>query len=296
VREQASEGGHSEGPTVLRIQLGAHLRRLREDRGLSRQEAGEAIRCSDSKISRIELGRVGIKERDLADLLTFYAVIDPAERDRLLAQARQAKAPGWWRAYTDVTPDWFHNYLGLESAARLIRTYEIQFVPGLLQTEQYARAVVLLAHENASTEEIDRRVRLRMNRQQLLTQPDPPVLGAVIDEAALRRPVGGPAVMRGQIQALIDVTKHPNVRLQVIPLSAGGHAAAGGSFSILRFPHDLPDIVYVEHLTVATYLDKRDDVDKYAEIMNRLAVEAKPPDQTVAILTDNLARFTNLPA
>lgn len=292
---QASDGGHPEGPTVLRIQLGAHLRRLREERGLSRQEAGDAIRCSDSKISRIELGRVGIKERDLADLLTYYGITDPGERDRLLSQARQAKTPGWWRAYTDVTPDWFQNYLGLESAARLIRTYEIQFVPGLLQTEEYARAVVMLAHGQASPEEIDRRVRLRMNRQQLLTAPDPPVLWAVIDEAALRRPVGGPAVMRGQIQALIDITKHSNVRLQVIPLAAGGHAAAGGSFSILRFPHDLPDVVYVEHLTVATYLDKRDDVDKYAEIMNRLAVEAKPPDQTVAILADNLARFPHQP-
>jgi hypothetical protein len=266
--------------------LGAHLRRLREAQGVSREDAGWEIRSSESKISRMELGRVGFKERDVADLLTLYGLDDADERDRLLALARDANTPGWWHRFGDVLPNWFQSYLGLEAAAALIRTYEVQFVPGLLQTKEYARAVVLLGHERAAAEEIERRVNLRMARQQLLARPDPPHLWAVVDEAALRRPIGGHDVMRGQIEALIDATKLPNIRLQVIPFLAGGHAAAGGAFSILRFPdQDLPDVVYIEQLTSALYLDKRDDVDQYAVAMETLCVEAEPPDRTVNVLT-----------
>jgi hypothetical protein len=269
--------------------LGAHLRRLRERQGVSREDAGWEIRSSESKISRMELGRVGFKERDVADLLTLYGVDDSDERERLLVLARDANTPGWWHRFGDVLPGWFQSYLGLEAAAALIRTYEVQFVPGLLQTRDYARAVVLLGHERAAGEEIERRVSLRMARQQVLTRPDPPQLWAVVDEAALRRPIGGHDVMRSQIEALIDATKLPNIRLQVIPFLAGGHAAAGGAFSILRFPdQDLPDVVYIEQLTSALYLDKRDDVDHYAAAMETLCVEAEPPDRTVDVLTSVL--------
>jgi transcriptional regulator with XRE-family HTH domain len=266
--------------------VGAQLRRLREERGLTRAEAGNAIRASESKISRMELGRVGFKERDVRDLLTLYGVPDGEERATLLARVREANTPAWWHAYRDITPNWFQRYLGLEATATLIRTYEVQFVPGLLQTEEYARAVVRLGLGTAGEEEVARRVRLRMERQQLLTRPDPPTLWAVIDEAALRRPVGGPRVMRDQLEALIGiVTKLPNVRLQVIPLAAGGHAAAGGSFTILRFAEeDLPDLVYIEQLTSALYLDKREDVDCYFDAVNRLFVEAAPLTDTVRIL------------
>src|SRR5438067_96061 len=154
------EGGSASGPTVLRILLGAQLRKLREAKGVTRDEAGWEIRSSESKISRMELGRVSFKERDIADLLTLYGVSAQDERDRLLALARNANTPGWWHQYGDVLPNWFQSYLGLEAAAAVIRTYEIQFVPGLLQTAEYARAVILLGHRNASADEINRRVSL----------------------------------------------------------------------------------------------------------------------------------------
>lgn len=279
--------GSTTGPTALRMLLGAHLRRLREAKGVGRDQAGWEIRASESKISRMELGRVGFKERDVADLLTLYGVTDESERQALLNLAREANNPGWWHRFNDVLPNWFQSYLGLEQTAGLIRTYEVQFVPGLLQTRDYARAVVLLGHDGATMAEIERRVDLRMERQELLTrsEPEPPRLWCVVDEAVLRRPIGGPAVMYGQIAHLIDIIKLPNVRLQVVPFSAGGHAAAGGAFTILRFPEpDLPDIVYIEHLTSAIYLDKRDDVDQYALAMERLCMAAAPPERTPEIL------------
>ncbi|WP_373861112.1 helix-turn-helix domain-containing protein [Micromonospora noduli] len=280
-----AEGGPTTGPTVLRILLGAQLRRLRESSGVTREGAGWEIRSSESKISRMELGRVGFKERDVADLLTLYGVTEDHERDALLKLARDANSPGWWHRYGDVLPSWFQSYLGLEAAAALIRSYEVQFVPGLLQTREYARAVVLLGHGAAGPGEIDRRVSLRMQRQQLLQRQNPPQLWAVVDEAALRRPIGGAEVMRGQLTALIEATKSPHIRLQVIPFAAGGHAAAGGAFTILRFgDQELPDIVYIEQLTSAIYLDKRDDLDYYAVAMERLCVEAEPPERTAEIL------------
>jgi hypothetical protein len=285
VTTPGQEGGAVGGPTVLRMLLGAHLRRLRDAAGVSREDAGWEIRSSESKISRMELGRVSFKERDVADLLTLYGVDDDDERTRLLTLAREANNPGWWHRFGDVLPSWFQSYLGLEAAAALIRTYEVQFVPGLLQTRDYAAAVVLLGHGKAGPDEIDRRVRVRMARQDLLTRANPPQVWAVIDEAVLRRPIGGREVMRGQLDALLQATKLPNVHLQVVPFRVGGHAAAGGAFSILRFPDsDLPDVVYVEQLTSALYLDKRDDVDHYAAAMERLCVEAEPPDRTAEIL------------
>jgi hypothetical protein len=282
----AGEGsGSSTGPTALRILLGAHLRRLREAQGVSREDAGWEIRASESKISRMELGRVGFKERDVADLLSLYGVDDADERDRLLTLARQANSPGWWHRYGDVLPSWFQSYLGLEASAALIRTYEVQFVPGLLQTEGYARAVVLLGHGRARPEEIDRRVALRLQRQAILDRDEPVQLWAVVDEAVLRRPIGGTEVMRAQLEALLEATARPNVRLQIVPFTAGGHSAAGGAYTILRFPdQELPDVVYIEQLTSALYLDKRDDVEHYLATMERLCVEADPPRRTADTL------------
>jgi hypothetical protein len=282
----AGEGsGSSSGPTALRILLGAHLRRLREAQGVSREDAGWEIRASESKISRMELGRVGFKERDVADLLTLYGVDDEDERNRLLTLARQANSPGWWHRYGDVLPSWFQSYLGLEASAALIRTYEVQFVPGLLQIEGYARAVVRLGHGRARPEEIDRRVALRMQRQAILDRPGPAQLWAVVDEAVLRRPIGGTEEMRAQLEALLEATSRPNVRLQIVPFDAGGHSAAGGAFTILRFPdQELPDVVYIEQLTSALYLDKRDDVEHYLTAMERLCVEADPPGRTADTL------------
>jgi Domain of unknown function (DUF5753)/Helix-turn-helix domain len=276
------------GPMVRRLQLGARLRNLRMAAGVARDQAGYAIRGSESKISRMELGRVSFKERDVADLLSLYGVGDEdPERERLIALAREANNPGWWHRYGDVLPNWFQSYLGLEAAAALIRNYEVQFIPGLLQTPEYARAVVLLGHEHASEHELERRVGVRIARQRLLHRTNPPQVWAVVDEAALRRPIGGPAVMRAQIKALIATTELPNVRLQVVPFDVGGHAAAGGAFSILRFPDaDLPDVVYVEQLNSALYLDKREDVEQYTAALEALCITALPPARTIAFLRD----------
>jgi transcriptional regulator with XRE-family HTH domain len=295
VTSPAIETGSAGGPTVLRILLGTQLRRLREAHGVSREHAGWEIRSSESKISRIELGRVSFKERDIADLLSLYGMADDdPERARLLAQARQANTPGWWQPYGDVMPGWFQSYLGLEAATSLIRTYEVQFIPGLLQTREYARAVVRLGHPRANDTEVERRVELRLARQKLLTRDDPPQLWVVVDEAALRRPIGGAAVLRGQVEALVEATQLPNVRLQIVPFEVGGHAAAGGAFTILRFPEeDLLDVVYVEQLTSALYLDKREDIDLYAEAMERLCLDANPPGQTADMLAGILKQLTD---
>jgi len=277
-------GGRS-GPTALRIALGAQLRRLREASSITTAEAGEAIRATHSKISRLERGRSGAKQRDVADLLNLYGVTDDTEREQLLILARQANAQGWWQQYSDILPKWFELYVGLEKAASIIRTYEVQFVHGLMQTEDYARAVILIANAHAPAAEVDRRVSLRMRRQQLLFQPDAPELWAVLDEAALRRPPDGPKVMRAQLEHLLQITELPNVTLQIVPFHVGPHAAAGGPFTILRFPEpDLPDLVYLEQLNSALYLDQPDDVIDYVTVMDHLCVQAETGAASTGIL------------
>lgn len=277
------------GPTVLRMALGAQLRRLREASGLTAGEAAEAIRATHSKISRLERGRSGARQRDVADLLTLYGVTDEDERDRLLALTRQAAAPGWWQQYNDVLPRWFELYIGLERAASIIRSYEMQFIHGLMQTEDYARAVICIANSHLPAEEIDRRVSIRMQRQHLLTQPDGPDLWAVLDEAALRRAPCGREVMRAQIEHLLQITELPNVTLQVVPFDAGPHAAAGGPFTILRFSEpDVPDVVYLEQLNSALYLDQPDDVTGYLAVMNQLCVQARTGNASRTMLSDLL--------
>lgn len=263
----------TDSPTALRIVLGAQLRRLREAKRVSLEEAGNVIRASHSKISRLESGRVGFKDRDVADLLTYYGVTDEKVREALRSKAVRASSPGWWRDYADVLPTWFEDYVGLEEAASEIRAFEVQFVPGLLQTEDYARAVTMLTYSNPK--EINRRVSLRMARQAVLDRPDPPSLWMALDEALLRRPVGGPSAMRAQLKHLIEMSQRPKVSIHVVPLGAGGHAAAGGPFSLLRFTdHDLPDVVYMEQLTSALYLNKPDAVNRYLAVLERLRADA----------------------
>ena len=245
-----SPGAGQEEPaaeaTVLRMLLGAQLRRLREAAGISAEKAGYEIRASRSKISRMETGRVGFKLRDIEDLLTLYGVTDGEQRARVVALAGRSREPEWWTQYNDILPDWFETYLGLESAAASIRSFETQFVPGLFQTEDYARAVTRLGHGAAPPQQVERRVELRVKRQELLARPNPPRIWAVMDEAVLRRPVGSATVMRAQLGRLAGAARLPGVTLQVVPFARGGHAAASGSFSILRFgERDLPDVVPV---------------------------------------------------
>jgi transcriptional regulator with XRE-family HTH domain len=263
---------------VLRMLLGTQLRRLREAAGVTPDRAGYEIRASRSKISRMETGRVGIKTRDLKDLLTFYGVTDELERSRFLDLAGQSRKMDWWTSYSDVLPGWFENYLGLESVCSAIRTFEIQFVHGLFQTEDYARAVTRLGLAPVSPAETERRVGLRVKRQDLLTRVSPPAIWSVMDEAVLRRPVGGAAVMRAQLRHLIEAAKAPEVTLQVVPFARGGHAGASGSFTILRFEEQyLPDVVYIEQLTGAVYLEQRSDVEHHLAVMDRLSSQALPP-------------------
>lgn len=266
---------------MRRILVGAQLRRLRESKGLTREQAGYRIRASESKISRLELGRVSFKDRDISDLLELYGVEDDTQREALIALAREANSPGWWHSYDDVLPNWFQTYVGLEEAATLIRSYEIQFLPGLLQTEEYARAVVAAGAPKATAEETERRVHLRITRQKILHRPSPPAFWAVVDEAALHRPIGGSKVMKQQVEHLLDLMSLQNVTLQVMPFRFGGHAGEGGAFTMLRFPEpELPDVVYVEQLVSAYYLDKREYVERYARTMDRLTVDSQPPEVT----------------
>ena len=283
-------GGNRPGPGaddpsasgfVLRLLLGAEFRRLREAAGVTPEQAGYEIRASRSKISRMETGQVGLKPRDIADLLTLYGVTGEQERSRLLELTRQSGQQDWWNQYSDVLPGWFETYLGLESASRTIRSFETQFVCGLFQTQDYARAVIRLGHQAAPAAGLGRRVELRVKRQELLTRANPPRVWSIMDEAVLRRPVGGPAVMRAQLRRLVEVAGLPQVTVQVVPFARGGHAGASGSFSILRFAErDLPDVVYVEQLTSAIYLEQRSDVEHYQAVMDQLSGQALTPAAT----------------
>jgi Domain of unknown function (DUF5753) len=233
----------------------------------------------------METGRVGFKIRDVEDLLTLYGITGGRERSEVLALARRSGTPDWWARYGDILPDWFETYLGLESAAASIRSFEVQFVPGLFQTGDYARAVARLGRQAARADVIERRVRLRVQRQGLLTRPGPPRVWAVMDEAVLRRPFGGAAVMRAQLRRLAEAAQLPHVTLQVIPFARGGHAGAGGAFSVLRFAEpDLPDVVYIEQLTSAVYLDQRPDVEHYLLVADQLSGEALTPADTTAFI------------
>lgn len=289
VGEQA--GGPGGGPTVLRILVGAQLRRLREACGMSRETAADVIRGSEAKMSRLELGRTGFKHRDVVDLLTAYGVTDEAEREAVLALARRANEPGWWQSYNDVMPGWLGMYVGLEQAASIIRSYEAQFMPGLLQTEAYAQAVIGLG-QAPRPEDMKERVALRMRRQQLLEDPQSPDYWVVLDEAVLRRTIGDHAVMRDQLDHLISVMKRPQVIVQILPFDRSGQVASGGPFTLLRFAQtDLPDIVYLEQLTSAFYLDKREDVQTYLEVIDRLSATALTPRESIDYVAGVRERF-----
>src|SRR5215469_13866866 len=266
--------GRADGPaapTVLRILLGTQLRRLRESRNVTAQEAARAIRGSESKISRIELGRNAVREVDIADLLNLYGITDAAEREELLTLASQANQQGWWHRYQDVLPLWFQSYIGLEESAESIRSFDTQFVPGLLQTEEYAAAVIQLGRY--ARDETDRMVYLRKERQR-------------------RFAAGGLAMMRRQLKHLLDISDRPGLTIQISPFLTGASYAAPGSFSILQFAtDDLPDIVYVEQLTSAVYLDKRADVDRYIEAMNQISGASTTPEQTTELICSMLAEL-----
>jgi transcriptional regulator with XRE-family HTH domain len=268
-----------------RMVLGLRLQRLREAGGTTPADAAAAIGISEPELERIEHGRADIAPADLTELLSRYGVTDEGERQTLATLVEQAAQPAWWEPFRDVVPAWLEAYLGLERAATVIRSYEVQFVHGLLQTEAYARAVIALAQPEVNRSEMERRVELRMRRQQVLHREFAPHLWAVIDEAVLRRPVGGPATMRAQFEHLVELSELPHVTLQVVPFRAAGRVAAGGPITLLRLPErELPDVVYLEQLASALYPYDPADVEEYWHVMNRLVTEAEPPIATPAIL------------
>ncbi|MEU6549332.1 helix-turn-helix transcriptional regulator [Streptomyces sp. NPDC046915] len=274
-------------PSVLRMILGRQLEELRTRAGLTYEQAGAAIGLSHSTIRRMEAAKVArLRLADAEKLLQTYGVTDRQEIDTFLQSVREANKRGWWHTYRDVMPDWFAAYLSLEQAALQIRAYENQFVHGLLQTTEYAHALLGAGNPHASGQATERRVALRMRRQELLSRQAPPRLWVVMDETVLRWPVGGAGVMRAQIDHLIEVNRLPQVTLQIMPFANGPHPAMrAGAYHLFRFrAPELPDIVYLNGLVGAVYLDKSDDVVVYREALDRLGAQAAPARKTEAIL------------
>jgi transcriptional regulator with XRE-family HTH domain len=260
--------------TVGRIVLGLRLRDLRERAGCSFEEAARALSVNAATVRRMEKAEVGLKPLFVEKLLETYGV-ERREIDSFMALVEESRKPGWWHRFRDVLPDWFGLYVSLEGAASVIRGYEPHCVPGLLQTEDYARELLRTGFPNASEEELERRVALRMGRQALLVRSEAPHLWIVVDETVLRRPVGGPEVMRAQIDRLLEAMETPNVTVQILPFGAGPHAGMFGPFQLFRFDiPELPDIVYTESLTGAVYIDERPDTAAYLEVLDRMGAQA----------------------
>jgi len=274
-------------PTVGQVVLGRRLLDLRERAHLKREEAARILRVAPATVRRMETAEVALKIPYLQLLLQAYGV-DEEEAQAFVRLAEDANKPGWWQRYHDILPGWFSMYVSLEGAAALIRSYEPHFVPGLVQTEDYARGVLKSgAVGQTNPEEISRHVAVRLRRQQLLTREDAPHFWAVMDETVLRRPVGTPEVMRAQIDKLLELGELSNVTLQVIPFSSGPHPGTYGPFVLFRFAMpELPDMVYSEYLTGAVYLDSRSEVATHLEVMDRMAAQAATAQGTKKILED----------
>lgn len=278
-------------PTVRRRRLGFELRKLREDAGLTLDEVGERLEWSGAKVSRIENARVSVRPRDVRDLLDAYGVTDETRRNNLLLLTREARQRGWWENYRGAVQPGAETFVGLEAEASALHAFDMQLANGLLQTEDYARAVFRAVWTSDNAEQVDRRVRLRMARQDLLTKEDPPQLWSVLDESVLRRRIGGPEVLQGQLRKLLAATEMPNVTLQVLPFAAGAHAGLDGAFMIAEFRPPDPDIVFVEYRTGTLYLDDEDQVRQYNRVFDRLQARAIDPDESVDLITKIAAEF-----
>lgn len=268
-------------PTIRRRRLGAELRRLREAAGVTIEMVAERLECSSSKVSRIETGHTSATVRDVRDMIGIYGIVG-GESDDLLQIAREARQKGWWHSYSTVLTS---AYVGFEAAAGSIRAYEQQVVPGLLQTESYAKAMIRSARPDITADEVEQRVRVRLSRQSLLSQDDPIDLWVVLDETVVSRPVGGDEVMRAQLERLIEATDQPNVTIQILPFEAGAHAGMDGTFTILDFPEPGdPSVVYAENATGGLFLEKPDELQKYAFIFDHIRAAAIRPEESVALI------------
>jgi transcriptional regulator with XRE-family HTH domain len=273
----------SHSPTVRRRRLASELRRLRDHAELTIDEVGEKLECSASKISRIETGHVGVTPRDVRDMLELYGVAGE-ELEELVQLSREARKKGWWHSYSEVFTGAF---VGLEAEAATLRAYQALLVPGLLQTADYTREVTRASRPDISSAELDRRVAGRQARQKLLADVDPPQYWAVIDEAVLCRPIGGPKVMHLQLRRLAELAALPHVTVQIVPFSAGSHAGMEGPFLILGFPEQAdPDVVYVENTSIGVYMEEPPEILRYTLKFDHLRAMALGPDVTLEKITE----------
>jgi len=273
-------------PTVRRRRLGIELRRLREAAGLSLEDAARRLERTGATVSRMETGRISVRARDVNALLDLYGVTDRQTRDGLLTLVRESRQKGWWHTYGDVLPATLDMLVGLETAAASILTYEINLVPGLLQTADYARALFRAGKRFDSPEKVERQVELRLNRQAILTGEEPPHLWAVVDEAAVRRQVGGPEVMRQQLERLVEASAQPNITIQIMAFAVGAHMGMSAAFNIFRFPEESgdPSVGYSNNQTGTLYIEKAEEVRRYQLIFDHLRAAALSPDDSVALL------------
>jgi transcriptional regulator with XRE-family HTH domain len=271
----------SSSPTVRRRRLAAELHRLRQASKLTIDQVAETLEWSSGKVSKIENARVSVLPRDARKLLEVYGIIEGPERELLLSLARDSRQRGWWQQYGEAVPEWFATYVGLEAEASAISIYRAEIVPGLLQTERYATALHRAELMNATEEEIERHVEVRMERQALLKQPDAPQLWVVLNEAVIRRVIGERAIMHEQLTKLVEVTSAPNITLQVLPFSAGAHTSMDSAFSIVSFdPPTDGDVVYFEHPTCSLYLEKPDEVARYRLVYEHLRAASLSLDES----------------
>jgi transcriptional regulator with XRE-family HTH domain len=274
-------------PTVRRRELGALLRALRSQKGLTVEQVADRLLCSPSKVSRMETGHGIATPRDIRDLCDLYEVTDEAERDRMSRLARESKQQGWWQSYGLE----FDTYVGLEAAASATKYYQSTVIPGLLQTADYARAMHEVVIPRLPSSRIEELVQVRMTRQHRLTQDPPLQTSAVLDEAALRRMVGGRLVMRTQLDWLVAVARRPNVTIHIIPYTVGAHPAMDSTFRILEFSGSVPAVVYVEGLVGGIYLDRPSDISRYQEIFQSLCSIALSPQDSIGLVAKVIAEY-----
>ncbi len=279
----------ADSPTVRRRELGALLRALRTEAGLTVEQVADRLLVSSSKISRLEGGRRGANARDIRDLCDLYGVSDPRERERLTDLAQEGKAPGWWKPF-DLDP-LYATFVGLESDAVSISDYGAGVFPGLLQTPGYARALHEATVPPLSPGEVEQRVEVRMRRQQVLDRPDPPLFSAIMDEAELHRVVGGPAVMRDQLKHLVEAASLPNVSIRVLPYGVGAHTALDSTFIILEFSAAVPGVIYVDGLVGQIFLEREQDVQRYRQVFDQLRALSLEPEDSIDLISEALKTY-----
>jgi transcriptional regulator with XRE-family HTH domain len=274
-----------QSPTVRRRRLGQELRQLREDAGLTIEEVAQRLEVSPAKISRIETGRVGVRPRDVADLLDQYE-IQGTHRSNLLILTREARQQSWWHSYSDVLSEGTDIWVGLETEAEAIRVYQIEVIPGLLQTREYASALLHAHYRLETSDEIERRVKLRMARQQLVIEQNKSSIWAVLDEAVLRRRIGPPELMQSQYRRLLELSEGNNITIQILPLDTAVFTGVPGGFAIMRLPPPDPEVVGIEYASGVLYLERSEDVAVHAQLFDRLIATATGPEESLNFISD----------